>query len=701
MSERLILIKGQLMADKLKFYSIILILLSIPSFYVAGQKTIPVIPIKTVPSIDGKPDDVLSFMTSYNFYQLEPNYGTYSPSETKIVVMQSVDTLYIAFACIQKSAVTGKIQMRDKFAQSDDGIFIILGTFNDNRNAYCFGVNPLGTQVDLRLMDDGRTLDYNWDTEWLSKSSVYDWGWFAEMAIPFKSIKFKKGLKDWQIDFRRIIREDSEVSYWAGSITEEFKVSSSGHLQNINPPVTKNTLLLIPYGMGKMTLTNTGEDKLYIEGQAGGDINWQLSSNLTANITVNPDFATVEADEDVIDLTKYEIQYPEKRIFFQEGNEMYNTRLKTLYSRRIGDIAGAVKLTGKTGKTNINLINAFNKYAADSSGNKPMYTAIRVKRDILKSSSIGFTATNKLLDDKMKTTLSTDYVLNLGPLWKLTGQYVAAIDNWNVLRNAGYARFAAENNFFHWHIRYSYTEGDGFKDIFNETGYITDDNRNEFDSDLSYKWWIKNSAIKYISLGTSNNWYWNDDFTKFMSWNINEAADIYMTNKLYLGLKYNNEYRFLKSDSTDYYNYYYGITLGYNTEAYNSARVMFRTGRSFGSDYYSFEAGMQLKVLDRLAFELKPRFIKFTPETISYRTAFINSLSVTYNFTNDLWVKLICQNNTSNDKIYIYGLFGWRFKPPFGNLYFIVNHIEYLDLNGEFQNKYIGFLKLTYPIRIR
>ena len=82
-----------------------------------------------------------------------------------------------------------------------------------------------------------------------------------------------------------------------------------------------------------------------------------------------------------------------------------------------------------------------------------MYTAIRVKRDVLKSSSIGFTGTNKLLDERMITTLSTDYVLNLGPLWKLTGQYVAAIDDWNILRNAAYARFAAENNFFHWHYQ--------------------------------------------------------------------------------------------------------------------------------------------------------------------------------------------------------------------------------------------------------
>jgi len=684
-----------------KHLILIVIILLLPLFYSSGQKAVSITPVNNIPSLDGNADDVISLMTSYNFFQLEPDNGNISPSETKIIVLQSTDTLYIAFACFQNSGVTAKIQMRDKFGQSDDGIFLILGTYNDNRNSYGFGLNPLGTQSDFRIMDDGRTLDYNWDTEWLSSARKYEWGWFAEIALPFTSIKFKKNLNNWQINFRRIIREDSEISYWNSVVQDEFKVSSAGNLQNVNPPVTKNTLLVVPYGMGKVTQTNTGEDKSYIEGQFGGDINWQPSSNLTANITVNPDFATVEADEDVIDLSKYEIRYPEKRIFFQEGNEMYNTRLQTFYSRRIGDISGGVKLTGKAGKTNINLINALDKNAPDSLGNKPMYTAIRVKRDILKTSSLGFTATNKLLDGRMKSTLSTDYVLNLGPLWKLTGQYVAAMDNWNILRNAGYARFAAENNFFHWHIRYSYTEGNGFKDIFNETGYINDDNRNEFDSDLSYKWWMKNSPIKYLSLGTANNWYWNDDFTKFMSWNINETADIYMMNKLNIGFKYNNEYRFLKSDSNDYYNYYYGITLGYNSEAYNSARLIFRTGRSFGSDYYSFEAAFQLKILDRIAFELKPKYINFTPETASFRTAIINSLAVTYNFTNDLWVKLIFQNNTSNDKIYVYGLFGWRFKPPFGNLYFIVNHIEYIDPGGVFQNKYIGYLKLTYPIMIR
>ena len=668
---------------------------------VSGQRNIEVFPVKTLPAIDGKFDDIDTLLLNYNFIQLEPLNGDTSLSNTRIIVMQDEKAIYFGIACYQDAPVTGKIQVRDRFAQSDDGIFVILGTFNDNRNAYCFALNPLGTQTDSRIMDDGRTIDYNWDTEWNSSAQIYDWGWFAEMVIPFNSIKFKKNQPDWQINFRRMVREESEISYWANSVTDEYKISSSGKLLNLSPKATKNTILLVPYGMGKVTTTNANWDKYIFENQVGGDINWQINSNLTSNITVNPDFATVEADEDVIDLTKYEVQYPEKRVFFQEGNEMYQTRLKTFYSRRVGDISAGIKLTGKAGKTNINLINAFDKNAIDSSGVKPMYTALRVKRDILKSSSLGFTATNKLIGDRMISTFSPDYVLNLGSLWKLTGQYVAAIDDWNVLRNTGYARFAAENNFFHWHIRYSYLQGDGLKDIFNETGYLNDDNRNEFDSDLSYKWWIKESVFKYINFSTANNIYWNDDFSKFMSWNINETVQFYFTNKFNLDFRYNNEYRHITSENTDYYNFYYSATLGYNTEAYNRATLMVRKGRSFDSDYYSIESGLQLKVFNKLAVEFKPRYIQFSPETKDFKTAFINSISTTYNFTNNLWIKFILQTNSSNDKIYVYGLTGWRFKPPFGYLYFIVNHTEYMDSQGVFQNKYIGFLKLTYPITIR
>ncbi len=195
--------------------------------------------------------------------------------------------------------------------------------------------------------------------------------------------------------------------------------------------------------------------------------------------------------------------------------------------------------------------------------------------------------------------------------------------------------------------------------------------------------------------------YWNHDYSKFMSWNINESTQIYLINKFNLDLHYNNEYRFIIPENTGYHNYFYSATIGYNTEAFNSVNLRFRTGRSFGSDYYSIESGARAKVSERVSFELKPRYIKFSPEQISFQNAFINSLSLTYNFTNDLWIKFIGQTNSSNEKIYVYGLAGWRFKPPFGNLYFIMNHNEYNDPIDIVQKKNIMYLKLTYPITIK
>jgi len=116
-------------SQELKIWMIVLSLIFFTATYAAGQKTVQTIPVKHVPPIDGNPDDVLSLMAPYNFFQLEPNIGSASPNETKLVVLQSTDTLYIAIACFQNSDVTAKIKMRDKFGQSDDGIFLIYGLF--------------------------------------------------------------------------------------------------------------------------------------------------------------------------------------------------------------------------------------------------------------------------------------------------------------------------------------------------------------------------------------------------------------------------------------------------------------------------------------------------------------------------------------------------------------------------------------------
>jgi hypothetical protein len=141
-------------------------------------------------------------------------------------------------------------------------------------------------------------------------------------------------------------------------------------------------------------------------------------------------------------------------------------------------------------------------------------------------------------------------------------------------------------------------------------------------------------------------------------------------------------------------------TVGYNTEAYNRALVHYQTGRSFGSDFNLYEAELRLKLFGKFGVEFKPRYIDFNPETTQYKDAMIYGFSGTYNFNNDTWIKLINQYNSATEKFYLYALAGWRFKPPFGNLYLVVTSLsDYYDSKGVSQpSKLVGYIKFTYPI---
>jgi len=177
-----------------------------------------------------------------------------------------------------------------------------------------------------------------------------------------------------------------------------------------------------------------------------------MSSNVSLNATINPDFATVEADQQQLNLTRYELSYPEKRLFFQEGNEMYDTRIKTFYSRRIQDILYGAKLNGKAGKYNFNMQNVRSMQISEDDEPPAFYSTARVKRDFLESSSIGFTAVDKRNDSSYVTSLSGDYILNIGQTWKFTGQIVASLPGDFLSHSAWRAAFIDSQEIFNDHM---------------------------------------------------------------------------------------------------------------------------------------------------------------------------------------------------------------------------------------------------------
>jgi hypothetical protein len=675
--------------------SCFLLILFIFSITFSQQKSLQTFNVKNPPKIDGIiSNNEWAFPDSAtNFIQMEPSKGLPSTERTVVYACFNEKQLYFAFKCFDKDppSIVSNIQTRDVLSKNDDEILIILDSYADSRSAFCFLINPLAVQTDFRIADDGRRLDTNWDTIWQASARRTEWGWSAEIAIPFSSISYNSALTEWIVNFGRVIRSNSETAYWSGELNDDFRVSQGGLLTGLEFPEREKSLKITPYSTLRYENSDATENYKEWLGDAGLDVFYQITSGINSNLTINPDFATVEGDQEQINLTRWELSFPEKRLFFLEGNEHYSTRIKTFYSRRIGDINYGGKVNGKYSDVTFSLIgvrSAKNPLTGDLAAN---FSVMRLKKDVLKSSTVGLTVVDKSWDGGFTRSFSADYVLNLGKSWKLTGQWVGSAPGDLLTHSAWFVRFARESNIYHYHVRYSDT-GKNFRDNVNQTGFIRDDDMREIDSDLEYKWWFNHSFLKYVSLESRNNIFWNHQGT-LRSWFVTESARFYLNNRFSLDLSYNDEFKLYEKK---FYNNRYGIELGYNTEEWAHTAVEYRWGKNFDSDFSLFTAGARFRPLHKLALTYSFRKLDFTPDPTS-RSTNLNILSADYNFTRDMWIRLLAQNNTGENRIYFYGLFAWRFKPPFSAVYLIytADERDILDIPGKEKNN-IFFVKFSY-----
>jgi len=308
---------------KIKFrHFAILFVLVIQS--IVFSQTIKLKRITILPSIDGVISDneySISEITN-SFIQLEPSIGNPSLVSTKIYSAYDDNFIYFGIYCYdsEPEKIVSSIQTRDKLSDSDDAIFIMLDTYNDQRSAFVFGINPIGTQTDLRIRDNGRIFDSKWDAKWLSATSITDSGWIAEFAIPFESVSYNENINEWGISFKRVYKQNFEISYWSGPLTYDGQISQQGKLQGIELLKKNSTFIFTPYTTLSFEETENTGNKSQINTEVGGDLTINMTSSLMANLTYNPDFATVEGDQERINLSRYELSYPEKLLFFMEVN---------------------------------------------------------------------------------------------------------------------------------------------------------------------------------------------------------------------------------------------------------------------------------------------------------------------------------------------------------------------------------------------
>ncbi len=296
-----------------------------------------------------------------DFYMVLP-YDT-GPSVAKSEIMMTYDAKAFYLALVFHDTLPGKRPVeslrRDFVFGNNDNFLLFLDTYNDQTTGYSFGVNAAGAKWD-GTMSDGSDVNLMWDCKWQSKTRNYDDRWVTEMRIPFSSIRYRSDVDHWNVQFSRLDLKLNEKSAWA-PVPRQFPTASlayAGVLKWDDPPPKPGLQYsLIPYVFGRVSRDfETGSDARYRK-DFGIDAKLGISSSLNLDVTYNPDFSQAEVDDQVTNLDRFELFYPEKRQFFLENSDLFANygagHIRPFFSRRIGldaPVLAGARLSGKVGK---------------------------------------------------------------------------------------------------------------------------------------------------------------------------------------------------------------------------------------------------------------------------------------------------------------------------------------------------------------
>ena len=423
----------------------------------SAHRAIEAIRTETPPTIDGILDDACwqNSAKTGELIQFEPQRGEPATQPTTIYLAYDANKLYVAFECFKTDMdnLAANQTRRDSFFFSDDHVEILIDTFLDGRNCYAFALNALGTQTDRRLINEGANrrsgqsnigTAISWDCDWQGQAAKGTDRWTAEFAIPFAELRFsKKGeTATWGINFWRNDEAPAEEQTWADIGERQYAVSRFGRLTDlpITDLVTKRPVKFKPYATLKPQVSQPSDNETTFEMKpdAGIDLRYPIK-DFTIDLTLNPDFAQIEADPDLVNLSDIPLRFPEKRPFFLEGNELFQMPLDLFYSRQIEDLIGGGKVIGKFSKYNLAFVGAVagpeNPDKEIEAGELPLadynYSVFRLQRELGKTSSVGFLGVNKQRGSKYdraggldaRVRLPADVNLNLeyAREWKAGG----------------------------------------------------------------------------------------------------------------------------------------------------------------------------------------------------------------------------------------------------------------------------------------
>jgi len=596
-----------------------------------------------------------------HFIQYEPEFGQPSPFRTVVRIAQTEQAIYIAFDVFDPNMerlAAAKTQ-RDSELDDDDSVMVMFDTFADKRTGYLFGTNALATQLDSRIADNGRTVDDRWDAAWRSEAVRHEDRWTVEMEIPFAILKFAgKSDGTWGLNFLRSVPRRLEKSLWAEPSEELSRVSAFGELTGVNPSHPEDAWTFIPYALVSY---EKGENA---ELEAGGDIRWRPSSRIGVDLTINPDFALVEADVETINLSRFELRISEKRPFFLEGNEMYSQRIEQFYSRRIGDLTWGAKSNGRFGQTDFSAIassadidrdNGFDTDRAD-------YGILRLQHGLWRGSTVGLLATNRHYLGDNEGSAGIDSTLFFTDTLGMTAQLLRVHGPDSDKGLAWFVRPAWDTARSHFHIRYTNLDA-GIKDSFNATGFLEDDDRKEFDTNAKHEFWFETGPVEKVEPWVNYNRFTSQEGV-LRSWELDTGLEVVFRNGWEIKLNHIEEFKLFEKE---FRNERTIVELDWDGRDGREVSVHTGTGFNYDSDLFLYGASLRWPIGDKWRFEYALTRLELDPDPELESTT-IHVFEILYAFHANLYAKLFVQTNSAIDKENIQALGVWRFKPPFGSL---------------------------------
>lgn len=610
--------------------------------------------VDTAPVIDGgiQADEWPDTSAASGFIQYQPRRGEPARQSTEVLVAYDDEALYVAFRVYDDRRPTAQLSGRDANLFDDDAVVLVLDTYGDHQSAYYFITNLLGTQADGRIADDGRTVDGSWDGRWRSASRLTEYGWSVEMAIPFASLSFRRGA--WGINFGRSRRASLEQSFWAGPLDSQYRVSQAGTLAALDVPAPARRHQLIAYGLSR---TEEGASSSW---DAGLDARFAPRPGVIAQGTLNPDFATLEADREQINLTRFELSLPEKRPFFLEGSELFGQRIRTFYSRRIADIRGGAKLDARLGPWTTALIWA-NEHAP-SGLPTANYLVGRMQRSVFGRSNVAVMIADRLREGEHQGAVSADATLFFSRTLGLTGQWVESYGPFAEGRRAFFLRPSYDSPTGHFHVRYTHL-GENVVENADAVGFIRDDDRRELDSGVSKTLFLRSGLLERIAYNSNYNIYWSQA-SRLRSWEIVQGLNFELRNRISVEVGHTRDrQRFEK----EFRNRSTELVVGYNTREYESVAVGYEFGRSFDSDFGLWSASAAYKPTSELSIEYQLERLVLDPDPDAEST-WIHVARVNQFFTPDLFLRVFVQTNRALDREGAQAILVWRYLPPFGTV---------------------------------